>query len=105
FKPEGCGPCLQYPFASGDATLIGLSPQPSAQGGWTLTMAPGKLIDRYFPKIGVPNGAFVFSRGAAESLEDWFEAGPTHHAVVTRGNQTELLSNLAYFLNIEMRHV
>jgi L-arabinose isomerase len=103
FAHEGCGACLQYPFACGDATLIGLSPQPLAEGGWTLTMAEGKLIDRYFPRIGVPNGAFAFRRGTAVSLDAWYESGPTHHAVVTRGYQTELLTNLAYFLGIEAR--
>ena len=101
FDKKGCGTCFQYGFASGDATLIGLSPQPTVEGGWMLTIAEGRLIDRYFPKIGVPNGAFAFCRDTAASLDAWHESGPTHHSIVTLGHQAELLSNLAYFLGIE----
>lgn len=101
FRKGGCGACVRFQFRAGPATLLGFSQLETDPSGWSLVVAAGEIINKYFPYLGVPNAGFRFSKSkVAEAFNSWCLAGATHHAVVTTGDYMQALCDIADFLGI-----
>ncbi len=96
-KP-GKGLSIQMKVKSGKATLLSVCQ--SADGKIFFLVAEGVSEDGPTLQIGNTNSRYRFPLSVREFVNNWSNAGPSHHCAIGIGHQAPILKKLASLLNI-----
>ncbi|MNP85239.1 hypothetical protein D3C76_1848860 [compost metagenome] len=70
-----------------------------------MIVAEGESIAGEIPQTGNTNTRCSFNRSAAEFVEEWCSAGPTHHFALGVGHVARQIGHVGKVLGIEVHTV
>jgi L-arabinose isomerase len=100
-KP-GKGLSIQMSVKHGAVTILSVCE--GAQGVFLL-VAEGECVPGPVLNIGNTNSRYRFSPGAAEFMEQWSKAGPSHHCAVGTGHIASTVEKFAKLTGIPVRRI
>lgn len=95
----GNGLSVEFKIKNGPITIVGLTL--AAEGRFKFVIAEGESIPGAIPATGNTNTRSRFWPDVATFVEQWSEAGPTHHFALGIGQQASTLWKLGTLLGIE----
>ena len=100
-KP-GKGLSIQMSVKHGPVTLLSVC---ESRDGVFLLIAEGECVPGPVLNIGNTNSRYRFSLPAAEFIERWSKAGPSHHCAIGLGHSAGRLEKFGSLLGIPVRQV
>jgi L-arabinose isomerase len=101
-KP-GKGLSIQMKVATGKVTLLSVCQ--SAEGKIFFLVAEGVSEDGPTLQIGNTNSRYRFPLSVRDFVNNWSNAGPSHHCAIGLGHKASTLKKLASLLNIDFIQV
>ncbi|MBD2865387.1 L-fucose/L-arabinose isomerase family protein [Paenibacillus oceani] len=100
---RGSGIGVEFSIAAGPVTLLSISQDENGKYKWIA--AEGESIKGLIPKTGNTNTRCRFHRGAAEFVEQWSMAGPTHHFALGVGRMNAQLAKVSRMMGMSLEIV
>lgn len=97
---RGYGLSVEFKVKIGPITILGLTQ--TADGRLKLLAAEGQSIAGDTMQIGNTNSRLRFGLDPASFMNQWCEAGPTHHCALGVGHQLSKIRKLARLLDLEL---
>lgn len=99
----GHGASVEFKVKEGPITIAGLTVRES--GKFALILAEGESLDGPIPATGNTNTRCKFKPDMPTFLEQWTEAGPTHHFALGIGKQISALKKVGRLFGLEVEVV
>jgi L-arabinose isomerase len=99
----GHGASVEFKVKEGPITIAGLTVRES--GKFALILAEGESLDGPIPATGNTNTRCKFKPDMPTFLEQWTEAGPTHHFALGIGKQISALKKVCKLFKLEVEVV
>ncbi len=100
---SGSGIGVEFSIKTGPVTILSISQTP--EGRYKMIVAEGESIAGEIPQTGNTNTRCSFNRSAAEFVEEWCSAGPTHHFALGVGHVAHQIVHVGKVLGIEVHTV
>jgi len=97
---RGYGVSVQFQVKTGPVTILGMTQ--TAEGRLKLMAAEGESIPGPTLQIGNTNSRLKFGLDPAAFMDEWCQAGPTHHCALGVGHQLGKIRKLARMMNLEL---
>lgn len=97
---RGGGVSVQFQVKTGPVTILGMTQ--TAEGRLKLMAAEGESIPGPTLQIGNTNSRLKFGLDPAAFMDEWCQAGPTHHCALGVGHQLGKIRKLARMMNLEL---
>lgn len=97
---RGYGISVEFKVKTGPVTILGLTQ--TADGRLKLMAAEGESLPGDTMQIGNTNSRLKFGLDPATFMDQWCEAGPTHHCALGVGHQASKIRKLARLLDMEL---
>jgi L-arabinose isomerase len=97
---RGYGVSVQFQVKTGPITILGMTQ--TAEGHLKLMAAEGESIPGDTLQIGNTNSRLKFNLDPATFMNEWCQAGPTHHCALGVGHQLGKIRKLARMMNLEL---
>jgi len=101
-KP-GKGLSIQMKVANGPVTILSVCQ--GRDGKTTLLVAEGESVPGPTLQIGNTNSRYKFPLSARDFINQWSEAGPSHHCSIGIGRKAAAIKKLAQLLNIGFHQI
>ena len=98
-KP-GAGVSVEFKLKTGDISLLSCSAK--SDGKLKLISAIAESIPGDIPQTGNTNTKCRFPISCTEFVEQWCQAGPTHHLALGVGNKTKEIELFSKMADIEL---
>ncbi|MDE1549814.1 L-fucose/L-arabinose isomerase family protein [Jeotgalibaca caeni] len=99
----GSGIGVEFSIKNGPITILSISQK--YDGTYKMIVAEGESLPGDIPKTGNTNTRCKFSCGAAEFVERWSMAGPTHHLALGVGHVAKDIKRIGKIMGIEVVQV
>lgn len=100
---RGSGIGVEFSIAAGPVTLLSISQTEDGRYKWIAT--EGESIKGPIPQTGNTNTRCRFRMGAAEFVEKWCIAGPTHHFALGVGKRNASIAKAARMMGMSLEIV
>jgi L-arabinose isomerase len=97
---RGYGVSVQFQVKTGPITILGMTQ--TAEGHLKLMAAEGESIPGDTLQIGNTNSRLKFNLDPATFMNEWCQAGPTHHCALGVGHQLGKIRKLARMMKLEL---
>ena len=101
-KP-GAGVSVEFKLKTGDISLLSCSV--GRDGNLKLISSVGESLPGAIPQTGNTNTKCHFNRRTTEWIEQWCQAGPTHHLALGVGNHAKEIELYAKMAGIQLTQV
>ncbi|GAA3413716.1 L-fucose/L-arabinose isomerase family protein [Paenibacillus hodogayensis] len=100
---RGSGIGVEFSIAAGPVTMLSISQTGDGKYKWIAT--EGESIKGPIPQTGNTNTRCQFRVGAAEFVEQWCMAGPTHHFALGVGRMNSQLAKVSRMMGMPLEIV
>lgn len=97
---RGYGISVEFKVKTGPVTILGMTQ--TAEGKLRLLASEGESLPGDTMRIGNTNSRLKFNLDPATFMNQWCEAGPTHHCALGVGHQLGKIRKLSRLMNIEL---
>jgi L-arabinose isomerase len=101
-KP-GKGLSIQMKVANGPVTILSVCED--GNGKITLLTAQGQSVEGPTLLIGNTNSRYKFPISVRDFIDNWSQAGPSHHCAIGTGHISQKIRKLADLMNIEYKSI